>query len=112
MGTTKLESDNLEHEFLDYSSPVVTLYILLLIFCSVGLQRRLNMNVLPIVATAGMIFVSTPVAVKSGETQKTCRQEAIRHCVKRLMSAGGGASEGINQRREAEQFCSERPPRC
>ena len=44
------------------------------------------MKIVQIVAAAGLMFVVVPVAVRSGGTQKACRQEIIQDCVKRLMT--------------------------
>jgi hypothetical protein len=43
------------------------------------------------------MFVVVPVAVRSGGTQKACRQEIIRACVKRLMTLRDPASGRVIQ---------------
>jgi hypothetical protein len=68
------------------------------------------MKFLPIVAAAGLIFA--PVAVRSGGTQKSCRQEIIQDCVKRLMTLRDPVSGRSIQRGEAEQFCNRRTQSC
>ena len=70
------------------------------------------MKILPIVAAAGLMFVVVPVAVRSGGTQKACRHEIIRDCVKRLMTLRDPVSGLAIQRDDAEQFCTWRTQSC
>jgi hypothetical protein len=70
------------------------------------------MKFLPIVAAAGLIFAVTPVAVRSGGAQKSCRQEIIQDCLKRLMTLRDPVSGRAIQRGEAEQFCNRRTQSC
>jgi hypothetical protein len=70
------------------------------------------MKVLSIFAAAGLIIVVVPVAVRSGGTQKACRQEIIQDCVKRLMTLRDPVSGRAIQREDAEQFCALRKQSC
>lgn len=70
------------------------------------------MKILPIVAAAGLTFVVIPVAVRSGGTQKACRQEIIRDCMKRLMTLRDPVSGRAVQQGDAEQFCTARTQGC
>jgi hypothetical protein len=72
----------------------------------------LYMKILSIFAAAGLMFVVVPVAVRSGGTQKDCRQEIIRDCVKRLMTLRDPVSGRAIQREDAEQFCVFRKQSC
>jgi len=70
------------------------------------------MKILSIFAAAGLMFVVVPVAVRSGGTQKACRQEIIRDCVKRLMTLRDPVSGRAIERNDAEQFCASRTQSC
>ena len=70
------------------------------------------MKIVQIVAAAGLMFVVVPVAVRSGGTQKACRQEIIQDCVKRLMTRDSAFGRAAIQRADAEQFCAERTQSC
>lgn len=70
------------------------------------------MKFVSIVAAAGLMFGITPVALRSGGTQKTCRQEIIRDCVKRLMTFRDPVSGRPIALGDAEQFCAGRAETC
>jgi hypothetical protein len=69
------------------------------------------MNFIAIVATSS-ILTATPIAVQSGGTQKSCRQEIVADCVKHLMTLRDLASGGAIRRDDAEQFCNKRTRGC
>jgi hypothetical protein len=70
------------------------------------------MKLVSIVAAAGLLFVIMPVALRSGGTQKACRQEIIRDCVKRLMTFRDPVSGRAITLSDVEQFCTGRATSC
>jgi hypothetical protein len=70
------------------------------------------MSNLLIVAAAELMFAVVPVAVRSDGTQKACRQEAIRDCVKRLTTYRDPVSGHTIQRKDAVEFCIGRTHSC
>jgi hypothetical protein len=70
------------------------------------------MKFISIIAAAGLMFLAVPVAVQSGGTQKACRQEIIRDCVKRLMTFRDPVSGRPISLGDAEQFCTGRAESC
>ena len=70
------------------------------------------MKFVSVVAAAGFMFVVVPVAVRSGGTQKACRLEIIRDCVKRLMTFRDPVSGPAIALSDVEEFCTGRAASC